>query len=136
MDANMGGTTADGTVSIGGREYSYRSNGSHVALTATVGRDVNLGAGAWVDFRATVDNGVVIDDGGRLSHHVTVGARTHIGEGAVLHPFAWVGNDVTISPGVTVGAGAVVISTACVKSDVGPGVFFGYYGPIGVVCRS
>lgn len=75
---------------------------SHVSPVARIGRDVYIGAFAYVA------EGAVVGDGAQIHPLAFVGRNARIGEGTVLHPGVKVYHDCVIGNHVVVHAGTVI----------------------------
>ncbi|NDC77995.1 MAG: UDP-3-O-(3-hydroxymyristoyl)glucosamine N-acyltransferase, partial [Chitinophagia bacterium] len=75
---------------------------SHVAPGARIGKDVYIGAFAYVA------EGAVVGDGAQIYPQTYVGRNAHIGEGSVLHPGVKVYHDCVIGKHVVVHAGTII----------------------------
>lgn len=104
-----------------------------IAATATVARDVAIGAGtvvlhhAHIGPSARIGRAVIVNTGAIVEHDVVVDDGAHIGPGAAvlgagrIGARALVGSGARVLPGRTVGADAVVGAGAVVTEDVAPG---------------
>lgn len=85
---------------------TYRPAGieqpSYVAPGARIGKDVYIGAFAYVA------EGAVVGDGAQIYPQAYVGRNARIGEGSVLHPGVKVYHDCIIGNHVTIHAGSVI----------------------------
>jgi UDP-3-O-[3-hydroxymyristoyl] glucosamine N-acyltransferase len=79
------------------------SEGSHIAASARLGRDVTVMRGAFVDERAEIGDRTIIWP------NVFIGEETRVGSGCVIHPNATIrhrcviGNNCVIQPGAVIG---------------------------------
>ncbi|MEO0494931.1 MAG: NeuD/PglB/VioB family sugar acetyltransferase [Actinomycetota bacterium] len=104
-----------------------------VAPTASVGTDVELGAGVMVYDSSTITTNVVIDAhshvnaGCVVSHDVRIGAGVSLSPGVLLNgevtveDHVFLGSGAIVLPGRTIGQGAVVGAGAVVVDDVAAG---------------
>ncbi len=107
---------------------------SIVHPAASIGREVELGAGCQIMAGAVLQPGVMVGRGSVINtvacvdHETIIGDHVFIAPGAVLcgncrvEDGAFVGAGATILPGVTVGAGAIVGAGATVLRSVRPDV--------------
>jgi sugar O-acyltransferase (sialic acid O-acetyltransferase NeuD family) len=108
--------------------------GGLIAATATVARDVALGAGtavlehAHIGPASRVGRAVIVNTGAVVEHDCIVGEGVHLGPGAYLLGAAevgdrsFVGSGARVLPGVRVGSDVTVGAGAVVVADVPDGV--------------
>jgi UDP-perosamine 4-acetyltransferase len=98
-----------------------------IAPEATVGRGVQVAAGAVVQPGATLGDNVLVNTRASVDHDCRIGAHAHVAPGAtlsgdvVLGEGVHVGTGASVIQGVTVGAGSIVGAGAVVLRDVPPG---------------
>jgi acetyltransferase-like isoleucine patch superfamily enzyme len=97
-------------------------------MGATVGRNVYISAGVWIDPMfpqlLTIEDDVLLGVGARIAFHEFrtnefVAGRVHLGRGSLIGGFSLIG------PGVRVGDGATVAGGAVIARDVPPGSIAG-----------
>lgn len=97
-------------------------------MGASIGRNVYISAGAWVDPMfpdlLTIEDNVLIGVGARISFHEFridrfIAGRISIGKGALIGGFSLIG------PGVCIGEGATVAGGAVIARDVPAGAIAG-----------
>ena len=97
-------------------------------MGATVGRNVYISAGAWIDPMfpqlLTIEDDVLLGVGARIAFHEFrtnefVAGRVDLGRGSLIGGFSLIG------PGVRVGEGATVAGGAVIAKDVPPGSIAG-----------
>jgi len=77
----------------------------------------------------SIDCGVIVASGARLSTNITVGAHVHIDQNAtvghdtVLHDFSWLNPQACVSGSVVVGTGALIGASATVLQGLQVGEF-------------
>lgn len=84
-----------------------------VSSFASLGRGVQILAGAVVNAAAVLDDGAIVNTGAIVEHDCRIGASAHLGPRAVI------GGHVTVGAGAHIGMGAVVVEGL----TVGEGAF-------------
>lgn len=98
-----------------GSEFSY-DGGVIVCAGVSVGTNVRLGRHVHLNPHAVIGHDAVVDDFVSVNPNATVSGECTIGSGTLL------GAGSVVLQGRTVGTGAVVGGSACVVTDVEPGV--------------
>lgn len=99
-------------------------------FTADFGRNINIGAGVFINSgcRFQDQGGITLGEGALIGHNVIITTLNHDMDPArraimhpqpvVIGPRSWVGSGAIILPGVTIGEGAVVGAGSVVTKDV------------------
>ncbi|HET8572473.1 MAG TPA: UDP-3-O-(3-hydroxymyristoyl)glucosamine N-acyltransferase [Edaphocola sp.] len=77
---------------------------SFIAPSATIGKDVYVGAFAYIGEHVRIGDGAQIYPGTYLGDHVSVGAKTTLHPGVKIYAHCRVGNEVIIHAGAVIGA--------------------------------
>jgi UDP-3-O-[3-hydroxymyristoyl] glucosamine N-acyltransferase len=77
---------------------------SFIASTATLGRDVFVGAFAYIGEKVTIGNNTKIFPGAYIAENVTIGNNTTIHAGVKIYEDCVIGNDVIIHAGTVIGS--------------------------------
>jgi serine acetyltransferase len=97
-------------------------------MGATIGRNVYISAGAWIDPMfpqlLTIEDDVLVGVGAKIAFHEFcanefVAGRVELGRGSIIGGFSLIG------PGVRIGEGATVAGGAVIGRDVPPGSIAG-----------